>query len=184
MNKLGYEHIHDLVEHRLPVRTVWAERVAGRVGGLRPLYERYGERTLDAHAAGDPLLENSLIRDGFAGTDRSEAFYAYKSSFAGSRVVVVHGGRIWLNMRHGLLVGDVEASSEADLATATRSLQRLARRLGLHQISFQASQDTRFSTRLPSSFRTHVGMPVIYRHISSQIPSDKLRYTFGDFDNF
>jgi hypothetical protein len=184
MNKLGYQHIHDLVEHRLQVRTIWGERVASRVDALRPLYDRRVERTLNAYAAADPALENSLMREGFAGIDRNEAFFAYKSSFTGSRVVAVDGGRAWLNVRHGLLVGDLEASSDADLARTTRALQRLTRRLGVHQILFQASKDTRFSASLANQFRAGPGMPVIYRNLNSQIPSERLRYTFGDFDNF
>ena len=184
VNKLGYEHIHDLVEHRLPVRTLWAERVARRTGALRSLYEQYVERTLNAYAAADAVLENSLVRDGYAGIERDAAFVAYKSSFAGSRVVAVAGGRAWLNVRHGLLVGDLEASSDADLAATARALQRLARRLGVHHIVFQASKDTRFSPPLGNLFRSGPGMPVIYRNLNSQIPSEKLRFTFGDFDNF
>jgi len=184
VNKLGYQHSDDLVEYRLPIRTVWAERVARRVGALRPLYERHVERTLRAYAAADPVLENSLLLEGFAGTDRDGAFHEYKSSFAGSRVLALDGGRVWLNVRHGLLVGGLEASSEADLDKTVRALKRLARRLGVHQILFQASKDTRFSPFLADRFRTLPGMPVIYRNLRSQIPSEKLRFTFGDLDNF
>ena len=184
MNKLGYQHIDDLVEYRLPVRTLWAERVARRAAPLLPLYERHVRRTLEARAPADPVLENSLLRDGFAGIDRDAAFHAYKSSFAGGRVVTLDGGRVWLNVRHGLLVGDLEASSEADLDRTARSLERLARRLGVHQVLFEASKDTRFSTGLAKRFRTRPGLPVIHRDIRSQIPIEKLRFTFGDLDNF
>jgi hypothetical protein len=184
INKLGYQHIHDLVEYRFPVRTIWAEKVARRSGTLRPFYERHVHRALNAYVAADPVLENSLVREGFAGIDRNGSFYAYKASFAGSRVVALDGGRAWLKVRHGLLLGDLEASSGADLATTTRELERLARRLGVHQIVFQASKDTRFSASLVSPFRAVPGMPAIYRDLNSRIPSEKLRYTFGDFDNF
>jgi hypothetical protein len=184
INKLGYRHSDDLVEHRLPIRTIWAEKVARRAGPLRPLYERYLARTLDAHAARDPALENSLLREGFAGIDRDRAFHEYKSFFAGSRVLDFNGGRVWVNVRHGLLVGDLEASSEAEMEKTTRALERLARRLGVHQILFQASKDTRFSSFFGKRFRTLPGMPVIYRNLGSEIPSEKLRFTFGDLDNF
>jgi len=184
INKLGYQHSDDLVEHRLPIRTIWAERVARRVGALRPFYERHVQRTLSADVAADPVLENSVLLEGFAGTDRDRAFHAYKSSFAGSRVLAIDGGRVWLNLRHGLLVGDLEALSEADLDRTAHALERLARRLGVHQILFQASKDTRFSPFFANRFRTLPGMPVIYRNLRSQIPREKLRFTFGDLDNF
>ena len=184
MNKLGYEHSDDLVERRLRIRTVWAERIARRAGAMRPLYERHVERTLSAYAAADPVLENSLLHEGFAGIDRDRSFHACKSSFAGSRVLALDGGRVWLSVRHGLLVGDLEASSYADLEKTERALERLARRLGVHQILFQASKNTRFSPFFADRFCTLPGMPVIYRNLRSQIPSEKLRFTFGDFDNF
>lgn len=184
VNKLGYRHSDDLVEYRLPVRTPPVERVARRAGPLGPLYERYVERALRALAPDDPVLANSLLADGLAGIDRDRSLYEYKAAFAGSRVVDVNGGRVWLVVRHGLLVGDLEASSAADVGSTVGALERLARRLGVHQILFVASRDTRFSRLLAGRFGTSPGLPVIHRDLGSVIPSEKLRYTFGDFDNF
>ncbi len=184
MSKLGYQHIHDLVDHRARVRALWAERLARKVGPLRAGYERYVDRTLAALVPEDTSLQNSLIRDGFAGVDHDDSFLAYKRSFAGSRVVALDGGRVWLNVRHGVLVGDMEAASADDFAATTSALERLARRLGAHQVLFQASEDTRFTAGLAEAFTGSRGMPVIYRDIASQIPSDMIRFSFGDFDNF
>jgi hypothetical protein len=103
---------------------------------------------------------------------------------AGSRVVGLDGGRVWLSVRHGLFVGDLEASSQEDAEKTIRALKRLAARLGVHQIVFQASEDTRFSSLLANAFRSFPGMPVIYQNIRSEIPSERLRFSFGDFDNF
>lgn len=184
LGKLGYEHVDDLVEFRLPVRTLWAERVARRVGPVRPVYERYVERALRPHAPNDAVLGNSLLSEGFAGVERDGAFLAYKTAFGGSRVVALDGGRVWLAVRNGLLVGDLEASSQADLDRTAGALARLAARLGVHQIVFAASKDTRFSSLLARRFRTSPGLPIIYRNLSSEIPTKKLRFTFGDLDNF
>jgi len=184
MNKLGYEHIHDLVEYRVPVRTAPVERVARRAGALGGLYERHVTRTLRPYVPADPVLENSLVVEGFAGIDRDREFHAYKAAFNGSRVLAVDGGRAWVNPQHGLLIGDLEASSEADMDASLRSLVRLARRLGLHHVVFQVSRGTRFSPFFESRARTLPGLPVIHRNLSSQIPADRLRFTFGDLDNF
>ena len=184
MNKLGYEHIHDLLEHRLRVRTIWAERVARRVSPLRSPYERYVERTLTTRAVDGRALENSLLRDGFAGIERDDAFFDYKFRFTGSRIVGLDGGRAWLNLQRGLFVGDLEAASNGDFARTARALQHLAARLGTHQILFQASKDTRFSAALGTRFEQTAGLPVIYLNLNSAIPREKLRFTFGDLDNF
>jgi len=64
LNRLGFRHSDDLVEYRMPIRTIWAERVARQVGALLPLYERHVERVLGAHAPADPVVGTSLVRDG------------------------------------------------------------------------------------------------------------------------
>ncbi len=181
--RIGYTHIDDLVEYRLPILTFWVERVARRVGRLHGLYERHLQRTLRAYFPVDPVLDNSLFSEGFAGTHRDRAFHDYKA-FAGNRVLAVDGGRVWLKVRRGLLVGDLEASSEAEMEKAVRVLERLAVRLGIHQILFQSSKGTRFSRFFADRFRPFPCLSVIYQNLRSQIPAEKLRFTFGDLDNF
>ncbi len=180
---LGYTHIDDLVEYRLPIRTFWTERVARRLGPLYPLYERHLERTLSAYLPSDPILENSLLSEGFAATHRDHAFHNYKL-LGGSRVLAVDGGRVWLKVKRGFMVGDLEASSETEMEKTTRMLQRLAVRLGIHQILFQSSKDTRFTRFFADRFQPFPCLTVIYRNLHSQIPPEKLRFTFGDQDNF
>jgi len=181
--RIGYTHIDDLVEYRLPILTFWVERVARRVGRLHGLYERHLQRTLRAYFPVDPVLDNSLFSEGFAGTHRDRAFHDYKA-FAGNRVLAVDGGRVWLKVRRGLFVGDLEASSEAEMEKAVRVLERLAVRLGIHQILFQSSKGTRFSRFFADRFRPFPCLSVIYQNLRSQIPAEKLRFTLGDLDNF
>jgi hypothetical protein len=183
MRNLGYTHVGDLVEYRRPIRTVWMERVAGRLGPVRQVYMRHVERTLATLAPGDPVLGNSLLAEGFAGTQRDRAFHAYKS-FAGSRVLEVDGGRVWLKLRHGIQVADVEAASDAGLATTAAALERLAGRLGAHRIVLLAPQGTRISRCFAGRFRPHPSVAVVYRNLRSGIPVERLRFTLGDLDNF
>lgn len=184
MNKLGYEHLQDLMGYQLPVRTIWGERLAHRSRPVRAIFERYVHRTLAKRPPVDPVLENSLAAEGFAGIVHDRAFHSYKSAFGGSRVVGLEGGRVWLVIRHGLLIGDLEAGSEPELERSMEALKRLARRLGVHQIVFQASKDTRFSPIFARRSDTSQELPVIYRDLGSQIPKEKLRFVFGDLDNF
>ena len=83
-----------------------------------------------------------------------------------------------------MLVGDLEPQDAAGLHAVADDLERLARRLGIHQIVFQASKGTRFTALLGAGFGESPGLPVIHRDIRSQIAPGELRYTFGDFDNF
>lgn len=183
VRNLGYKHIDDLVEYRLPIRTIWMERVARRVGPLRGPYERHLQRTLRPHLPVDSVLDNSLFSEGFAATRRDQAFHEYKK-FAGNRVLAVDGGRVWLNINRGLLVGDLEASSEWEMERTVRELEGLGVRLGVHQIVIQASKDTRFSRFFEARFPPFPCLAVVYQNLRSQIPADKLRFTLGDHDNF
>jgi GNAT superfamily N-acetyltransferase len=180
---LGYEHIDDLVEYRLPIRTLWVERLARHVSPLSRQYGRHLRRTLSAYVPADPILDNSLLLEGFAATYRDRVFYDYKS-FAGSRVIAMDGGRVWLKVGRGLLVGDLEASSDADMEKTVRELRRLAVRLGVHQILFQSSKGTRFSRFFADRFQPLPCLTVVYKNVCSQIPTERLRFTFGDLDNF
>lgn len=180
---LGYAHIGDLVEYRLPIRTVWAERVALHSTRMRRVYDAYARRALGAYVPRDPVLSNSLVAEGFAATDRDADFHAYKS-FAGGRVVAVQGGRVWLKVRRGLLIGDLEARSASDMEKTAHALPPLAARLGVHQILFQSSRDTRFSRFFETRWQPLPCLAVIHRNFRSTIPPEKLRFTFGDQDNY
>jgi hypothetical protein len=63
-------------------------------------------------------------------------------------------------------------------------LERLAVRLGIYQILFQSSKGTRFSRFFADRFRPFPCLSVIYQNLHSQIPAEKLRFTFGELDNF
>ena len=180
---VGFSHIHDLIEYRLPIRTLWAERLARRAGPLNTLYEQRLQKTLDAYAPGDPILENSLLSEGHAGTHRHRAFHEYKS-FAGGRVLEFDGGRVWLKVLRGVFVGDFEASSETNVLKTTRALEDIARRLGIHQILFQTSGKTRFARFFNERCSGLPRLTVLYRNLRSQIPAEALRFTSGDLDNF
>jgi hypothetical protein len=181
-SKLGYAHLGDLVEFHVPVRTVWAERLARRTG-LGEAYDRRFERITEPFVDSEPLASSALA-EGYAVVDRDRTYFDYKEAFGRSRVLRLDGARVWLALRHGLLVGDMAAPSEAELGRGLDVLGRLARRLGAHRLLFQAPDDIMLSryltTRLPVTRRR----PCAYFDLGSKIPMDALRFTFGDIDTF
>jgi GNAT superfamily N-acetyltransferase len=179
---LGYIDAGLQSEFRWPIRTLWAERLARRAGAARP-YRWFLERTLRALAPADPVFENSLIREGFAATRRDRSFYAYKA-FAGSRVVQLAGGRVWMKIRHGIQIGDIEAESPRDIERTVRALETLALRLGTHQIALHTANNTRLERFLESRYAHGPSVSLVYRNVCSEIPVDQLRFSLGDLDNF
>ncbi|MCP9485235.1 MAG: hypothetical protein MSC30_05215 [Gaiellaceae bacterium MAG52_C11] len=182
-SKLGYTPLEDLVEYDRPVRTAWAERVARRAA-LGAAYDRRFERLTERHVDHGPPFASSALTEGYAGVDRDQAFFDYKAEFEGSRVLRLEGARVWLRVRHGVLVGDMDADSDEELGRGLDALERLGRRLGVHRILFQASPDIRLSrylgTRFPQARTRHISC----FDLSSKIPRDALRFTFGDIDTF
>jgi len=182
-SKLGYTPLDDLVEFNVPVRTVWAERVARRTGLGRP-YDRHVRQVIEPYVDSGAPLASSVLADGYAGVDRDAAFFEYKAAFEGSRVLNLDGARVWLRARQGLLVGDMDAGSDDELDQGLDSLVRIARKLGAHRVLFQVSPGTRLcrylETRLIRTKTRHVSC----FDLGSKIPSDALRFTFGDIDTF
>jgi hypothetical protein len=181
-SKLGYAHLADLVEFDVPIRTVWAERVARRTG-LGAAYDRRFRHVTDPFASSIPL-ESSVLAEGYGGVDRDRAFFDYKAAFGGSRVLDLDGARVWLTARHGTFVGDMSATSEADLDRGLRAVQRLARRLGTHRLLFQASSDIALSRFLAARLPVRRTQPLTYFDLGSKIPPEALRFTLGDIDTF
>src|SRR5262249_52346244 len=157
------------LEYRRPIRTLWAERIARR-SGLRGVYRRRVDRVFRELTPDDPILPNSLAREGFAATQRDATFHSYKS-FAGSRVLQTDGGRVWLTVRHGIQVGDIEAESPADLERSARALEQLAARLGVHQIVLHGAPATRFQRFFAGRYGETPSVALIHRDVCSQIPA-------------
>jgi hypothetical protein len=183
VSKLGYTHLGDLVEFRQPVKTIWAERAAGRAG-LGAAHGRYAARVMRSASEPGPALVSSVLAEGYAGVDRDPEFLAYKATFGGGRVLRLDGARAWLAVRHGMLVGDVEAPSDDELGRGLDALTSVARRLGVHRLLFQASGDLRLARVLAGRIPEGGRRPVAYFDLRSRIPPDALRFTLGDIDTF
>ncbi len=201
IRNLGYRHLDDLVEYRRSIRTPWIERIAKRAGGpWHRGYLREVQRVLAPYAASNPVIGNSLIAEGFAASDHTAGFHAHKA-FAGNRVLATDGGRVWLKIRHGMLIGDLEATSDRDMDATVRTLEHVATRLGVHEIVFQSSKGTRFSryfgTRFPDiavpygglsghPLDNPTGSTPLYLRRSRQFlatGSDALRYDRAEYRN-
>jgi hypothetical protein len=185
VGRLGYTYLEEvsLVEYAIPVRTLWIERLARRAGALGAFYNRGLERRLKPLLARDPVLANSFLAEGFAGTDRDAPFFDYKK-LLGNQVLAVEGGRAWVKIRRGLFVGDMEAAAQTEIEKTTQALERIAARFGIHQVLFLLSNGTRFSPFFEGRVQVRPRLNFVHRNVRSQILPEKLRFTCGDLDNF
>ena len=109
-----------------PVRTLPAEKVSHRLGPLRGLYEGTPVGRSTPARPSIPCSPTRSSGTASAVIDRDHDFHTYKRAFGGSRVVATAGGRAWIKIHHGILIGDLEATSDGDLEETVRSLERLA----------------------------------------------------------
>ena len=181
--KLHWEHREDMSRFNLKVRTLPLEKLSRRLGWMRSWYLNYRDRVLRPYRSDARALDSSVISDGFGGTCRNEDFFRYKS-FLGNAIYQIGPCKVWMKVEGGMLIGDMEQKSDTEMDQCVKLLQKLAWRLGVTEIILQFSPGSApanyFSTRYPTLPSWAIG----YKNYTSELPLDKLRFTYGDLDTF
>jgi hypothetical protein len=127
-------------------------------------------------------LSNSVLDEGFAGVYRDEQYLEYKT-YSQTNVLKIRNARAWLKIQNGLDLGDLNLGNE-DFKLTMTSLEKIARRLGVTQISFQVSTATRLFALFEREFKAIPSFGVGFKNLGADIPLDKTKFTFADIDIF
>jgi len=119
----------------------------------------------------------------FGGIERSSDFYRYKS-FSTNYFVNLNGTKVWIKPVGGLLVGDLEFKTEANLLETINDLKALAKQLGLNKVVIQTSPNTMLNNTLKKHFQSIDSWLIGYKNFYSKLPLDQLQFTYGDLDTF
>ena len=82
-------------------------------------------------------LSNSVIAEGFGGVYRDDRYLKYKT-YSDTKVIKIGNAKVWMKIQNGLIIGDLEIA-EQDFDAVIDAIKKIAKRLGVANISFQLS---------------------------------------------
>jgi len=166
----------------VPVSFIPVERVAKQLAFTRNLYNTYVQKILKDYLVDTDGVENSVFKDGFAGINRNLHYLKYRS-YHPTQVIRVGNALLWVKIRNGLIIGDINCAP-ADFDDMMEKLYKLAFKLGLPRIQFHTSHQTQLAALFAERYEAIPSFYVLFKDLGSNIPLDKIKFTFADIDIF
>jgi GNAT superfamily N-acetyltransferase len=174
VNALGWKHTASMSLFIIPAYpSSFFRRLTGR------LLRHY---LLKKHQLPANGLPNRLADEGFAGVLRDKSYLKYKT-YHPTVVVAAGAATAWIKTGDTLFIGDLHAK-EAQLEDAITALKKMARQLGIKDISFQVSPGTSLHRMLAERYPSQPSFPLIVMDLARGFPVEKLKFTFADIDIF
>lgn len=183
VKKLDWVHKENMQRYEIPVRCFPLEKLSRMLPRLRPWYKKRARKLLASMQSSKQALPSSVVDGEWGGTLRNEAFFKYKA-FLGNVLADVEGVTVWLKADTRLLIGDMQLASEAEMLKAEKTLKKLARKLGVPAIIFQVSPGAPLDRWFGKRYQPIESWAIGYKNYLSDIPLEKLRFTYGDLDTF
>ncbi len=183
INRLGWKMTGAMNCFTIPVNSLPLESLSKRSGILKRLYKRYAGFVLNGKLSSLSGVANSVIADGFAGVNRSEAYLQYKT-YSPAKVIVIDDSKIWVSNKYGLMIGDIEGVNKMNFNAVINRLKRIAKKLGVRQIQFHCSPGTSLHGLFAGNYKADPSYPVLFQDFGSPIPPEQVRFTFADIDIF
>jgi hypothetical protein len=181
--KMGWHITENLDSFQIRVGGVLPlQMIARKYQALGPLYNWYVDKILKNYLKDKNGVQNSVLADGYNGVFRDDGYFKYKS-YSPTRVIEIDGARFWIKLQNGLQVGDVENVAE-DFESVLQKLKTLARKLGVTQIYFQASPQTRLHTLLVRNYTAVPAFQAGFKNIEGDLVSENIKFTLADIDIF
>ena len=183
-NKLNWQFNERIRGFSIKTAIVPIEKIARKFDVTNRLYEKkifkcFKIYKTDAIINGSVFFEKDIVS-----TVRNREFYNYKS-FTNNFTISIEGVLFWIKIKNGLLIGDIETTSEELFHIAFKKLKQIAVFNGLGEIIIQASPDTKIAKLIKKhSKKTFETWAVGYKNFSSDFPLEQLKFTFGDLDTF
>ena len=180
--KLKWQMTETMDYYDIPVGIVSLERLVKKLPFSRKLYVKYQDYILRDYLLPIKGIENSVLKDGYAGINRNAHYLEYKT-YHETQVIKIGESLIWIKIRDGLIIGDMLCSSE-DFDETIDKLCTIAFKLGLKRIQFHTSHQTRLSALFSDRYESVSSFYVLFKDLGSNIPLDKIKFTFADVDTF
>lgn len=148
------------------------------------LYKKHIEKTLSKLKVKRELVGSVFKTNDIVSTCRDKEFYDYKS-INDNFIIEIEKVKFWIKIKNGLLIGDIETSSEENFYIALNKLKSIVFSKGISKIVIQASPNTQIDFLMKKTNWTSFQSWIVgYKNFSSQFPLEKLKFTFGDLDTF
>ena len=183
VHKLGWKLTETIDCFMIPVGGIPMESVSNRFPFIKNIYSRYKKYILKKYIINQKGVTSSVIRDHFAGIYRDSAYLEYKT-YSPARVIQVDNSKIWITIKSGLLIGDMEGVDEKNFTSVMNKIKSLAKRLGVMQVLFHCSPGTTLHSLFSSHYNAEPSYPALFQNFGSAIPPEKIKFTFADIDVF
>jgi hypothetical protein len=180
--RLKWQMTETLAFYNIPTGLVSFEGITRRVPFLKKIYEQYQQYILKDYLVPKKGLENWVFKEGFAGVNRNALYMNYKK-YNDTQVIKIGNALLWIKIKNGLIIGDINCP-EGEFDSMMIDLKKLALKLGLKNIQFHTSHQTRLSGLLSSRYPAEPSFYVLFKDFGSRIPLDKIKFTYADVDTF
>jgi len=166
----------------IPVGIIPAEGIARKLPFTRKLYKKYQQYVLQDYLVDAKGIENSAFKDHFAGVNRNAGYLQYRT-YSETQVIKVDKALLWIKIQNGLIIGDINCEI-ADFDDMMENLYKLAFKLGLKSIQFHTSHQTQLAALFSERYEAQPSFYVLFKNLGSNLPLDKIKFTFADIDIF
>lgn len=181
--KLGWIMTGSMEYFSLPAAKRSFEGLSAKSRASSALYKWYCNRVLRKYSLQDNGLPNGLISEGFTGIDRDNAFLQYKT-YSDTLVLQIRQSKVWVKIKNGLTIGDIQPGKDEDFDALIQSLLRLCHKLGLSTLTFHTSPGTHLHRLFTSRYPAHPSFPMLFQDFGLNYPLENIRFTFADIDIF
>lgn len=180
---LDWETSEIMELYLIPVETIPLENIAEHTPLLGRLYKEYQHQVLKKYLAPQKGIENSVLNDGFAGVNRDELYFDHKDCHD-TQVLRIGKALLWVKIKNNaFIIGDI-ICADKDFDTIMQKVHKLASILGLNQVQFQTSPETKASGLFAKRYHFIPSFPIMFKTLAHSIKTDKIKFTFADIDTF
>lgn len=166
----------------IPVKAVPLEKLSLKFPFLKRLYAGYKQWILKKYAVDQQEDISSVLSDGYDGLLRNRPYMAYKK-YTDTQLITIGGAAFWIKISNGMLIGDAAVTADS-FDQVMPALIKLAARLGLRQLQFHTSTNTRLHTLFAARYKSIPSFPVIFKTIGASLPITQIKFTLADIDIF
>lgn len=146
------------------------------------IHRKYVYALLNLFSTKEPFVYSS-IEKGYAQINRDADYFHYKDN-SNKFVMTLNTASMWFSYDGTFAIGDIVFEDERDVKKIIRKLSLIAFACGVLRIRFYTSPNIAIDTLLQQHYPFREGLNIGYLDFDSNIPIEKLKFTFADFDTF